>query len=248
MHVVGDVPDLQRLHAISIVACSMHYPVMLPVCRAPLEVTVAGPPSYDVVIGTGVLDELPALVGGTARQVLVVHPSALADLGRRRGAQPAAGRGRRGARRRCRTVRPRRRVDVAAGLWSLLGRRAFTRSDAVVGLGGGAATDLAGFVAASWLRGVPVVHVPTTLLGMVDAAVGGKTGVNTGEGKNLVGAFHPPAGVLCDLATLTTLPRAELVSGLAEVVKTGLRGRPADPGAGRGGPRGARSTRRPRAA
>ena len=77
-----------------------------------------------------------------------------------------------------------------------------TRSDVVVGVGGGATTDLAGFVAATWLRGVRVVHVPTTLLGMVDAAVGGKTGINTAEGKNLVGAFHEPAGVLCDLAAL----------------------------------------------
>ena len=95
---------------------------------------------------------------------------------------------------------------VAADLWALLGRRGFTRTDVVVGVGGGATTDLAGFVAATWLRGVAVVQVPTTLLGMVDAAVGGKTGINTAEGKNLVGAFHPPAGVLCDLAALRTLP------------------------------------------
>ena len=82
----------------------------------------------------------------------------------------------------------------------MLGQAGFTRTDAVVGVGGGAVTDLAGFVAATWLRGVRVVQVPTTLLAMVDAAVGGKTGINTAEGKNLVGAFHPPAGVLCDLA------------------------------------------------
>src|SRR5207245_5286761 len=98
----------------------------------------------------------------------------------------------------------------------------FTRSDAVVSVGGGATTDLAGFVAATWLRGVRVVHLPTTLLGMVDAAVGGKTGINTAEGKNLVGAFHPPAGVLCDLAALETLPRNDYVSGLAEVIKCGF--------------------------
>jgi 3-dehydroquinate synthase len=91
-----------------------------------------------------------------------------------------------------------------------------------VGFGGGAVTDLAGFVAATWLRGVPVVHIPTTLLGMVDAAVGGKTGINTSAGKNLVGAFYPPAGVLCDLGTLETLPRNELVAGMAEVVKAGF--------------------------
>ena len=88
---------------------------------------------------------------------------------------------------------------VAAHCWESLGAAGFTRTDAVVTVGGGATTDLAGFVAATWLRGVRVVHVPTTLLGMVDAAVGGKTGINTAAGKNLVGAFHAPAGVLCDL-------------------------------------------------
>ena len=112
--------------------------------------------------------------------------------------------------------------QVAAFLWGLLGQLDFTRSDAIVGVGGGATTDLAGFVAATWLRGIRVVHVPTTLLAMVDAAVGGKTGINTGAGKNLVGAFHEPAGVLCDLALLETLPREELVAGLGEVVKCGF--------------------------
>ncbi len=92
----------------------------------------------------------------------------------------------------------------------------------MVGLGGGAVTDLAGFVAATWLRGVRVVQVATTLVGMVDAAVGGKTGINLPEGKNLVGAFHPPAGVLCDLSALRTLPRRDLLAGMAEVVKCGF--------------------------
>jgi 3-dehydroquinate synthase len=81
---------------------------------------------------------------------------------------------------------------------------------------------VAGFVAATWLRGVRVVHLPTTLLAMVDAAVGGKTGINTAAGKNLVGAFHPPAGVLVDLDVLETLPKAEWVNGMAEVVKAGF--------------------------
>ena len=94
-------------------------------------------------------------------------------------------------------------------------------------IGGGATTDLGGFVAATWLRGVRVVHLPTTLLAMVDAAVGGKTGINTGAGKNLVGSFHEPAGVLCDLALLESLPREELVAGLGEVVKCGFIADPA---------------------
>jgi 3-dehydroquinate synthase len=113
-------------------------------------------------------------------------------------------------------------AGVLTACWQRLGELSFTRSDAVVGVGGGAVTDLAGFVAATWLRGVRVVQVPTTLLGMVDAAVGGKTGINTMAGKNLVGAFHPPSGVLCDLGALRTLPRDDLVAGLAEVVKCGL--------------------------
>ena len=106
-------------------------------------------------------------------------------------------------------------------------RSASTRTDAVIGLGGGAVTDLAGFVAATWLRGVPVVHVPTTLLGMVDAAVGGKTGINTDAGKNLVGAFHEPTAVLCDLATLETLPPNELVAGHGRGRQVRLHRRPA---------------------
>jgi 3-dehydroquinate synthase len=106
--------------------------------------------------------------------------------------------------------------------WDALGDASFTRNDAIVGVGGGATTDLAGFVAATWLRGIRVVHVPTTLLGMVDAAVGGKTAINSGAGKNLVGAFHQPAGVICDLDTLETLPEADFLAGLAEIVKAGF--------------------------
>ena len=109
----------------------------------------------------------------------------------------------------------------------MLGQNDFTRSDAIVAVGGGAVTDLAGFVAATWLRGVKVIHMPTSLLGMVDAAVGGKTGINTAEGKNLVGAFHPPAGVLADLDTLETLPKNEIISGMAEVIKCGFIADPA---------------------
>ncbi|MFL6158295.1 MAG: 3-dehydroquinate synthase, partial [Marmoricola sp.] len=112
--------------------------------------------------------------------------------------------------------------QVAIDAWEKLGAAGFTRSDAVVTVGGGATTDMGGFIAATWLRGVPVVHVPTTLLAMVDAAVGGKTGMNTGAGKNLVGAFHEPAGVVCDLDVLGTLAEPELIAGLGEVVKCGF--------------------------
>ena len=94
-----------------------------------------------------------------------------------------------------------------------------TRGDAVVGVGGGVVTDVAGFAAAVYHRGVPVVHVPTSLLGQVDAAIGGKTGVNLPEGKNLVGAFWQPSGVLCDTETLATLPEREFRSGCGEIAK-----------------------------
>jgi 3-dehydroquinate synthase len=111
---------------------------------------------------------------------------------------------------------------VAARLWSRLAGHGVTRSDAIVGVGGGAATDLAGFVAGTWLRGIRVILIPTTLLAITDAAIGGKTAVNTPEGKNLVGVFHPPAGVLADLAVLESLPKKEYASGLAEVIKAGF--------------------------
>lgn len=112
--------------------------------------------------------------------------------------------------------------SVAEMCWGRLGQEGFTRNDAIVSVGGGATTDLAGFVAATWLRGIRVAHVPTTLLGMVDAAVGGKTGINTSAGKNLVGSFHSPVGVLCDVSSLSSLPSADLVAGMAEVIKVGL--------------------------
>ncbi len=188
---------------------------------APTRVTVAGTTPYDVVVGTDLLGELVPLVSNQANRVAVVHPPAVADLAVRIE-RVLTDAGLSVTRATIPDGEAAKTIGVATDLWSVLGRAGFTRSDVVVGVGGGAATDLAGFVAATWLRGVRVVHVPTTLLGMVDAAVGGKTAIDTAEGKNLVGAFHPPVGVLCDLSTLRTLPRAEVVSGLAETVKAGL--------------------------
>ncbi len=98
----------------------------------------------------------------------------------------------------------------------------FGRDSLLIALGGGVIGDLTGFVAATYLRGVPVVQVPTTLLAMVDASIGGKTGVDTAHGKNLVGAFHPPVAVISDLATLATLPVLDRVNGLAEALKHGV--------------------------
>ena len=188
--------------------------------RKTIEVRTAQP--YAVRVGHGVAAELGSVVGDAAR-VAVLHPPelraqaeeltdgldaavSLVELPRGEEAKTAS---------------------VLDGCWRLLAEEGFTRSDAVVGLGGGATTDLAGFVAASWLRGVRYVSVPTTLLAMVDAAVGGKTGINLPQGKNLVGAFWEPDGVLADLDFLATLPVDDLRGGLAEMAKHGFI---ADPG------------------
>ena len=186
---------------------------------------VRGAAPYDVVVGHDLADRLPAVLGESVQRVAFLYDGTLGELAQpvvdslsarydvlALGLPPGEG---------------GKDVSVVADCWEALGAAGFTRSDAVVTFGGGATTDLGGFVAATWLRGVRVVHLPTTLLGMVDAAVGGKTGINTGAGKNLVGAFHEPAGVLCDLDLLRTLPRAELVAGLGEVVKCGFVADPA---------------------
>ncbi|MGH3448236.1 MAG: 3-dehydroquinate synthase [Nocardioidaceae bacterium] len=212
--------------------------------RAASRVPVATTAPYDVVVGHDVLAELPGMLGVSVRRVAVIHPPNLsvAALAVR---DYLAGLGLDAHVVEVPDGEQAKTSDTAGYCWAALGRAGFTRSDAVVSVGGGATTDLAGFVAATFLRGLRVVHIPTTLLAMVDAAVGGKTGINTAEGKNLVGAFHEPAGVLCDLARLETLTAGEMASGLAEVVKCGfiadaeiLRlverqpGQAADPGSG----------------
>ncbi|MFT4137146.1 3-dehydroquinate synthase [Microbacterium sp.] len=183
-------------------------------------IQVAGDPGYAVTIGRGILPLLAGALPPAARKVLVVHPPTLAE-------QAEALRAEFGTERQVLLAEvpdaeQGKRVEVAAFCWQIMGQADFTRTDAVVGFGGGAVTDLAGFVAATWLRGVAVVQAPTTVLGMVDAAVGGKTGINTAEGKNLVGAFWPPRAVVCDLDLLDTLSPNERVAGFAEVIKAGF--------------------------
>ncbi len=185
------------------------------------RLAVGGERPYEVVVGTAVLDELVSLIGADAGNVVVVHSAAqnglaasvcqsLAQAGYAAHPEPVP------------DGEAAKDIEVAAGLWSRLAAAGVGRNDAIVGIGGGAVTDLAGFVAATWLRGVRLVLVPTTLLGMTDAAIGGKTAINTADGKNLVGAFHPQAGVLADLSVLASLPAPEYVSGLAEVIKAGF--------------------------
>ena len=186
----------------------------------PVTVDVLVDPPYPVIIGTGLLGDLQRILDGRHKVAILHQPvlsqtaeairNTLSDKGidAHRIEIPDAEKG--------------KDLPVVGFIWEVLGRIGIGRKDAIVSLGGGAATDVAGFAAATWLRGVDIVHVPTTLLGMVDAAVGGKTGINTDAGKNLVGAFHQPAAVLVDLATLETLPRNEIVAGMAEIVKAGF--------------------------
>ncbi|GAA5027412.1 3-dehydroquinate synthase [Microbacterium fluvii] len=185
------------------------------------SIRVTGDKPYEILVGRGILAQLGEVIPAAARKLLIVHPPTLRERAEQLREQlqtaeravllaeiPDAEAG--------------KRVEVAAFCWQVLGQADFTRTDAIIGFGGGAVTDLAGWVAASWLRGVAVVQVPTTVLAMVDAAVGGKTGINTAEGKNLVGAFWPPHAVVCDLELLDSLSRNERVAGFAEVVKAGF--------------------------
>lgn len=184
------------------------------------RIEVSGDKPYPVVIGRNLLELVPEFLSG-AKKVLVVHPIGLAvsaeslrDFLISQGFEVfLAG---------VPDSEEAKRVEVAAFCWGILGKAEFSRTDMVVGFGGGTITDLAGFVAATWLRGVGIVQIPTTVLAMVDAAVGGKTGVNTTEGKNLVGVFHAPDAVVVDLETLESLPKNEILAGFAEVVKCGF--------------------------
>ncbi|MDA3145896.1 3-dehydroquinate synthase [Leucobacter sp. UCMA 4100] len=185
------------------------------------RIQVTGETRYDVVVGHGLQDEVVSALGQQVAKVLIVHTGSVGRIAEELRVAlsetyhqvliaeiPDA--------------ENSKRVEVAAFCWTLLGQADFTRSDAIIGIGGGAATDLAGFVAATWLRGVKLVQIPTTVIGAVDAALGGKTGINTSEGKNLVGVFYPPARVICDLDHLQTLPDNEIRAGFAEVVKCGF--------------------------
>ncbi|MEY4338970.1 MAG: 3-dehydroquinate synthase [Actinomycetota bacterium] len=169
-----------------------------------------GDRSYDVLVGHGARRELGSLLPATARRAAVVTQAGIPlDI------DPGV---------------PFERFVIGDGeehktiatiehLCRGFARMGLTRNDVVIGVGGGMATDVAGFAAASWHRGVPVVHVSTSLVGMVDAAIGGKTGVNIPEGKNLIGAYWQPSGVVCDLDALATLPAREVRCGRGEVAK-----------------------------
>ncbi|MEU3609691.1 3-dehydroquinate synthase [Streptomyces sp. NPDC035033] len=189
--------------------------------RPVTRIAVGGPRPYEVAVGTGLTGETGRLLGAEPLRVALVHSGSVRAVARGIAAG-LTGEGRVVVSLEVPDGEPAKDTSVVVGLWRAFADAGLTRDDAVVAVGGGAVTDVAGFAAAGWLRGVRLVTVPTTLLGMVDAAVGGKTAVNLPQGKNLVGAFHPPAGVLCDLELLATVPPADHVSGLAEVIKAGF--------------------------
>jgi len=176
-----------------------------------------GDRAYDVVIGAGARGELAGVLPAAAEKVAVVTQEPV-------GVEVDAGREQRVF------VVPdgeaAKTLSVVEDLCREFARFGLRRVDAVVGVGGGAVTDVAGFAAAVYMRGVPVVHVATTLVGQIDAAIGGKTGVDLPEGKNLVGAFWQPAAVICDTDTLDTLPPRQLRAGMGEMAKYAFLGVP----------------------
>ena len=180
------------------------------------KIHVSADREYDVLIDVDYLKELTELSLGRTRVAVVFSESMKANIPRFQAGDceffylpiPDGETGKSPA--------------VLAQAWNWLGAAGFTRADLIVGVGGGAVTDFAGYLAASWLRGMDWIAVPTTVAGMVDAAVGGKTGINSDYGKNLIGAFHSPIAVLIDPTWLTTLSDRDFAAGLAEVVKCGF--------------------------
>lgn len=172
------------------------------------------------VIGRGLLDDVSSVLDGV-RKILILHPQALA-VSAQALRENLNEKGFEALLAEVPNGEDAKRIEVATFCWTIMGQSDFHRNDAVIGFGGGSTTDLAGFVASTWLRGIRSILIPTTLLGMVDAAIGGKTGINTSEGKNLVGSFYLPHKVFIDLDTLETLPRNELMAGMAEVAKYGF--------------------------
>ena len=183
----------------------------------------AGDRSYDVVCGWGILDRVgPAVRAAGGRRAVLICDAAVAATHGARVAQSLAGAGIEALRLELASGETTKSIHEATRLWEAMAAEAVDRETHVIAVGGGVTGDLAGFVAATFARGLPCWQVPTTLVAQVDSAIGGKTGVNLAAGKNLVGAFWQPRGVFADIETLTTLPAREYLSGLAEVVKYGM--------------------------
>lgn len=177
-------------------------------------VEVVADRNYQVVIGGNGLSEIKR-ISSEHRKVLIIAPSSLLKLFKIKESGNISI-----------FVAPegesQKRLKVLERVWKKCASVGLERTDAIVGVGGGATTDLAGFAASTWLRGIDWYAIPTSLAGMVDAAIGGKTGLNASSGKNLIGAFYSPRKVLIDIDFLRTLPHRDLNAGMAEVIKCGF--------------------------
>lgn len=179
--------------------------------------------SYDIVVGSGVIGTVGPTVARTgARRGIVITDAAVADSHAAAVAESLKGSGLDVATLTVPSGESSKSVAALERLWNEMARLAVDRHTHVVGVGGGVVGDLSGFAAATFGRGLPVWHVPTTVVAQVDSAIGGKTGINLAAGKNLVGSFWQPRGVIADVDTFATLPDREFKSGLAEVVKYGM--------------------------
>ncbi len=178
--------------------------------------------SYAIVVGSGLLASIGPALAADATRAVVIADAAVAESHAATVATALAGAGVAGDRITVASGEGSKAVAGLERLWNEMARLAVDRRTHVVAVGGGVVGDLAGFAAATFGRGLPVWHVPTTLVAQVDSAIGGKTGINLAGGKNLVGSFWQPRGVFADVATLATLPDREFKSGLAEVVKYGM--------------------------
>ena len=170
--------------------------------------------NYRVVVGANALDEIKAITA-SHRRVLLVAPSNLIKLFKIKESRNLSIIG-------TPVGENQKNVKVLESVWRKCSAVGLERSDAIIGFGGGATTDLAGFAAATWLRGIEWYAIPTSLAGMVDAAIGCKTGINAQKGKNLIGTFYSPSGVFIDINYLSKLSNRDLSAGLAEVIKCGF--------------------------
>ena len=179
-------------------------------------VKVVAEREYQILIGAAWKSELKLLISGRTRAALIISEAMRGSIGDIESSDtevfiftiPDGEAGKSSA--------------TLLQVWNWLGAAGFTRNDIIIAIGGGAVTDFAGYAAASWLRGMDWVAIPTTVAGMVDAAIGGKTAINSDYGKNLIGAFHSPAAVIVDFNWLPTLSDRDFAAGLAEVVKAGF--------------------------
>ena len=195
----------------------------IPSIRVSLPADGQGDRSYEIVVGSDVLGTIGTAVAATAaRRAVVVSDAAVADTHGRAAVAALESAGVEAASLSVPRGEASKSVGQLARLWDEMARLAVDRRVHVVAVGGGVVGDLAGFAAATFVRGLAVWHLPTTLVAQVDSAIGGKTGINLETGKNLVGSFWQPRGVIADVATLSTLPDREFQSGLAEVVKYGV--------------------------